>query len=192
MARLGQTEHLRGYHRAAVVYVSSDALGTPVVVPVEIVRLLIPIRGGLPDHPSGFLSGCTNRQIMKAGGTERLFSLLKAGTLLVEAAEFDTWYRSQQALGKWPSQRQRTKRGRGRPIRQTDRIRNAILACVNDGAWTASSDSIADLERKLGERGQTDVPSPDTLARLVDRLFAETSNSALRRKSRARPSVRTD
>ncbi len=46
--------------------------------------------------------------------------------------------------------------------------------------------SIPRLRRHLLELGHSDVPSEDTLARLVDELYTETGEPAFRRAKRSR------
>jgi hypothetical protein len=111
-------------------------------------------------------------------------ALLTVGILVVREGEFMPWYRSERSKGKWPSQRSRLKRGGGRPTKQTEAIRNAILELVREGAWNGKA-SIAKLHRLFVNSGRTDVPSPDTLARLVDRLRHETGEPGFLRPTRS-------
>jgi hypothetical protein len=129
---------------------------------------------------------------MEAGGDEALYWLLKAGVLVVEVAEFHAWYHSERERGKWPSQRSRAKPRQGRATKQTDALRNSVLAMVHDGKWNAETDTIAELGKLLGGPRKIDVPSVDTLARLVDNLFKETGEPGLHRKLRSRPIRRSD
>jgi hypothetical protein len=62
---------------------------------------------------------------------------------------------------------------------------NAVLGFVHHEEWRAQ-DGIAKLHRKLAASGRAGVPSPDTLARFVDRLHRETGDPALSRSVRAR------
>jgi hypothetical protein len=134
----------------------------PVMVPVNVVKRLITSRGGLPDHP-------IRPSIKTAKGNEKLFALLTVGLLVVRASDFDIWYRSERAKGKWTSQRSKSKIGNGRPTKQTEPLRNAVLALVHDRKWSGE-DRITTLHHLLVASGRSEVPSQDTLARLVDQL----------------------
>jgi hypothetical protein len=92
----------------------------PVFLPRDVLTRMIPARGTLPDH--------TIRPSIKiAGGNAKILKLLELGILLVGAEEFDIWYRSEQVKGKWPSQRSGLKKRKGRPSKQTDALRNAVI-----------------------------------------------------------------
>src|SRR5260221_9211147 len=102
---------------------------------------------------------------------------LTSGFLVVRANDFDAWYRSERAKCKWPSQRHSQRSSIGRPSTQSDAVRNGGIGLVRDGKWTAK-DGIAMVRRLLVEDSSaSEVPSPDTLARLVDRLHWETGES---------------
>ena len=73
----------------------------------------------------------------------------------------------------------------GRPLKQSERLRNAILALVRDGQWSGRA-SLKELERLLSAAGYADLPSSDTLGRMVDQLFRETGIRQLRRIKRRR------
>ena len=64
-------------------------------------------------------------------------------------------------------------------------MRNAIIALARDGKWRAE-DGIAKLHRLLCVSGRYDVPSPDTLARVVDELHQETGEPEYFRPKRSR------
>lgn len=72
----------------------------PVTVPVSVVARLISTRGSLPDHPI--------RPTIKTAEGDAV------GVLVIRASDFDVWYRSDRAKGKWPSQRSRLKLFGGR------------------------------------------------------------------------------
>lgn len=149
----------------------------PTSVPVPVIKRLILSRGTLPDHPI--------RPSMKtAEGNENLFALLTIGLLVVRASDFDAWYHSERAKGRWPSQRAKGKKN-GRPTRQTEALENAVLALVNDLKWSGK-DRITTLYRLLVASGLSDVPSPDTVARLVDQLHRKTGDMKLLRVARVR------
>jgi hypothetical protein len=146
------------------------------LVPKIVLGRLIPIRGCLPDHP---------RVSMKTvGGDGKLYRALNAGLLIVSQSDFNTWYRQERDKGRWPSQRLRLRVG-GRPSKQTAALRTAVVKQMREGA-----SSIAELRRRLLDFGRTDVPSQDTLARLVDRLQAETGEAEFLRRKR-KPRART-
>jgi len=149
----------------------------PVAVPVNVVKRLIASRGSLPDHP-------IRPSIETADGNQKLFALLTVGLLVVRTSDFDVWYQSERAKGRWPSQRSKLKIN-GRPTKQTDRLRNAVLALVHDHKWSGK-DPISALDRMLVASGYSEAPSQDTLARLVDHLHRETGEVGLLRITRAR------
>jgi hypothetical protein len=60
-----------------------------------------------------------------------------------------------------------------------------VIALAHHKKWRGR-DGIAKLHRLLVDTGQMDVPSQDTLARLVARMHRETGDPALSRKVRAR------
>jgi hypothetical protein len=151
----------------------------PFAVPVTVVKRLIASRGSLPDHP-------IRLSIKTAGGNEKLLALLTVGNLAVQASDFDLWYQSERAKGRWPSQRSKLKIN-GRPTKQSEPLRNAVLALVNDLKWN-SKDRITTLHRLLVASGRSDVPSRDTVARLVDQLHRETGDMRLLRVTRVRAS----
>jgi hypothetical protein len=154
----------------------------PLRVPVSVLRRLIAPRKSLPDHP-------IRPSIRAAKGNEKLLGSLTSGLLVVRANDFDVWYRSERAKGKWPSQKHSTRSGIGRPTTQSDAVRNRVIRLVRDGKWTGR-DSIATLRRLLVEASEASgggkVLSPDTLARLVSQLHSETGESELFRAKRSR------
>jgi hypothetical protein len=152
----------------------------PVAVPVSILKRLITSRCGLPDHP-------IRPSIRTAEGDEKLFALLTVGLLVVWASDFDAWYGSERAKGKWASQRSKSKNGSGRPTKQTEGLRRAILTLVHDLKWTGEA-GVTTLRHLLVASGRSDVPSPDTLARLVDQLHRETGEAGVLRIRRRKRS----
>jgi hypothetical protein len=149
-----------------------------VVVPVGVLNGLMTSRGGLPDH-------AYRPSIKTAGGDEGLLALLTTGLLVVRTMEFEVWYRSERAKGRWASQRARKKKPEGRPSKQTEALRNAIFGLVRDLKWNGKA-GITALHNLVVISGRSDIPSPDTLARLVDRMHQETGEAELRRTARAR------
>ncbi len=136
----------------------------PTVVPVNVLRRLISPRGALPDHP-------IRPSMETAEGDEKLFALLTVGLLVVRASDFDIWYRSERAKGKWPSQRSKLKVRDGRPSIQTEALRNAVLALVHDLKWNGK-DGIMSLHRLLVASRSYKAPSPDNSSglRILRRL----------------------
>ncbi len=155
-----------------------DALGKPVVVPQSVLRRMITSHGSLQDDP-------IRPSLATAEGNEKLFRLLTVGILLIRADDFAVWYESDHAKGKWPSQRSKSKIGNGRPTKQTEVLRNAVLALVRDGKWNGEI-GITELRGLLVAAGRDDVPSTDTLRRMVDQLHHETGDTGLFRKVPAR------
>jgi hypothetical protein len=151
----------------------------PTVVPISVVkRLITTSRGSLPDQPI--------RPSLKATeDNQKLLALLISGLLAIRMSDFDVWYRSERHKGKWPSQRSMLKSHNGRPTKQTEALSGAILALVYAGTWNGKA-SFTKLHQLLVDSGRPDVPSPDTLVRLVDQLHRETGNAALFRIARAR------
>jgi hypothetical protein len=152
--------------------------GKPQRVPISVLKRLIKSRGSLTDSP-------IRPSIKAAEGDGRLLSLLKAGTLVIRKRDFDAWYRLDRDKGKWPSQRLKKKVGVGRPTKQTLGLRNAILAMVRDDKWNGEA-GITALRRLVLSSGRRDVPSHETLTRLVDQLHRETGEPNLLRKAPAR------
>jgi hypothetical protein len=151
---------------------------TPMKVPVNVLKRLITRRGSLSDRPIRLSIKTTDRN-------EGLFLLLRFGLLVVRTSDFNTWYRSDRAKGKWPSQRSKSKNSNGRPTKQTEAIRNAILVLARSGAWHRKA-GIPRLRRLLVASDRSDVPSVDTLERLVEQLHRETGEPELWRNPRAR------
>ena len=152
---------------------AQPAIREPVVLPRQLLGRLITTRGCFPDHPI--------RPSMKtAGGDKAIHELLNTGIILVRSKEFETWYRSERDKGRWPSQHSRLKKT-GRPSTQNKGLRDAVIEALREGKT-----SIAALRRRLETAGRTDVPSLDTLARLVDQLHRETGEPELFRKSSRR------
>lgn len=164
------------------VYIFSDnqteineSSRVPLILSTAVVSKMIRSRGSLPDH-------AIRPSLRLAGGSEKLFKLLKEGVLLVHVEEFNKWYRSERAKRIWASQRSRSKPKRGRPSKQTDdALRNAVLNALRE-----KRTSVAELRRRLVACGRTDVPSVDTLERLVEQLQRETGRSELYRVKRVR------
>jgi hypothetical protein len=153
----------------------------PQRVPPEILKRVLPVRGGLPDHPTHIY-----RQALDGQSDDSLVSLLQHGELAVRRSDFIEWYEQKRSRGNWPSQNNKAARPRprGRPTKDNESLLNAILALGQSGTWRAS-DGIAQLRRLLTERGYRS-PGRDTVAKMVDRLFRLTGKPALRRQVRTR------
>jgi hypothetical protein len=156
----------------------------PQPVPPELLKRVLPVRGGLPDHPTH-----VRRAVATDGPNEdSLVFLLRYGQLVVRQFDFVHWYKHQRAKGSWSSQANKVSSPRGRPTKDTGSLRNTILALVHDGAWQAT-DGIPKLRRLLVERGHK-PPSGDTLGRAVDRLHRLMGETSLRRTVRKPPERR--
>jgi hypothetical protein len=145
----------------------------PQRVPPEILKLVMPVRGGLPDHPTHL------RGLSAADGQrdDSLIGLLRRGQLVVRERK--------RRSGVWPSQAKRLAPRRGQPTKNTESLRTAISAVVHDEAWRAT-DGMPKLRRLLIERGY-EPPSDDTLGRVVDKLYRLMGETALRRSVRRPP-----
>jgi hypothetical protein len=145
----------------------------PVIVSTALLKSLVTTRNAFPDHP---IQSWAKTSMRIAGGDKKLYWLLKAGIMLLRSEEFDIWYRKERARGRWPSQAPRVRKI-GRPSVGTRGLKNAIIEALHQ-----RKTGMAELRRRLEADGRTDVPSPDTLARLVDQLHRETGKPELLRK----------
>ncbi len=151
----------------------------PVRVPIGVAKRLIGFRRSFPEH-------CIRPMITTAGGDQKLLVQLTKGRLAIRESEFSAWYRLERAKGIWPSQRSRAKPKFGRPTKQTELLRNAVLALLHDKTWS-SKVGIARLRRLLVKGDSlAAVPSPDTLERFIDKLYVETGDPDLFRRRRPR------
>jgi hypothetical protein len=180
-------EHAAQRIRAAVcdgelpLYVRSNADLQPVLLHPNVIGRLMAVRGGLPEHP-------IRPSLKTVYGDTRLLKLLSSGRLLLCRHDFEAWYKSERRKGRWPSQRLRNKRRGGRPSKITASLRKAVADALGKRRG-----SIAELRRRLIASGRTDVPSADTLERLVDQLHRETGRPEFyrfKRSRRRRPGVR--
>jgi hypothetical protein len=159
------------------VYVMTEN-SEPVVVSTGVLAILPKSRGGLGD--------VSPRVPLKiAHESEALFRKLTTGYLVVRETDFSAWYEAEHAHGRWESQRSRKKIHGGRPPKQTPSLENTILRLVRDEEWRADA-PISILYRILVEKS-FDPPSPDTLARLIDRLHLKTGEPRLYRSKRRPP-----
>jgi hypothetical protein len=150
----------------------------PMALPVTILAQLITTRGSLSDHP-------IRPSLITTAGAAKLLHLLTKGILTIRTSDFEAWYRSERAKGKWPSQPSKSNpRRAGRPTKRTEGLRNGVIKLVRDGQWSGKK-SVPELRRLLGALGNI-APSVDTIARLVDQLHSETGESDYRRNKRRR------
>jgi hypothetical protein len=158
------------------VYVKSCSDPTPLLVPPDVIARLMVVRGGLPDHPI--------RPTLKiVGGNERLLRVLQTGTLLVREKEFASWYNAERRRSRWPSQQSSKKsRSAGRPTKMTAALQRAVADALRGHLDV----SVAQLRRMLLASGRSDVPSVDTLERLLGQLYRETGDPRFFRAKRRR------
>jgi hypothetical protein len=151
---------------------------TPVQIPVAVLkRLFVPLKT-LPDHAI--------RATLKAIGDPKLYVMLLSGRLVVQRGEFERWYVADRRKGEWPSQTaQHTGKHRGRPTKQSERLKAAIITLVEQKRWDRSR-PFTKLAVLLEEEGQVAVPSVDTLRRLIRRIAAEDGDTRLHRSIRAK------
>ena len=165
---------LRVYVFSSLLIRSNDIVAEPEVVPTKILERLISPRGMLPDH-------AIRPSLKTTSGDAKTLALLDKGVLLVRTREFNIWYRSQHAKGRWASQHSRKKPKQGRPSTHSGPLRNAVL-----NAMRKDKLSIAELHRRLKGAGHEELPSVDTLGRVVDELYCETGEPELLRNKRSR------
>ena len=160
------------------VYLARQDQKTPgcTRIPCEVLERLMLVRGSLPDYP-------IRPSIKACSGDRSLALLLRTGPLVVEESEFNRWVAAERNKGRWPSQRSRKKPRTGRPTKATGDLRDALLELIRVGAWN-STQPITELRHWLIMLGKK-VPSADTLIRLVNSLYVETGDPALRRRKRA-------
>ncbi len=155
----------------------------PVVLSTEVLKSLVTTRNTFPDRP---IQSWAKASMRIAGDDKKLYWLLKAGIMLLRTQEFDIWYRKERAQGRWPSQNEKVTKI-GRPSIGTQGLKDAVIAALRE-----RKTGVAELRRRLEVDGRTDVPSPDTLARLVDQLHRETGRPELLRKRSRRRQTRAE
>lgn len=142
-------------------------------VPVAVLQRMITARGALPDR---------HRVSLKAaGGNPILFNALNYGILVVKDEDFRAWYEKERDKGRWPSQATKLVKV-GRPSKQSERLKNAVAAILA----TAPGTNVADIHRQLLKQGFSEVPSVDTIGRLVRKLGLETGDPKYRRLQKTR------
>ena len=139
----------------------------PMPVPKELLGHVF-VKGRLP-------ATFAIRPSRKLAGNDKLFALLNCGYLVVREGDFKRWLRSEHRRRRWPSQNLSEVQTRpvGRPNMVNPRLRNAILEIARDQVWMGDRQPITSLHRLLNDKG-LDVPSVDTIARIVDELSALT------------------
>lgn len=155
----------------------------PTPVPKELLRHVF------VQDSKGRLSGTIAiRPSRKLAGNDRLFALLNRGHLVVRESEFRRWVRLERCKRRWPSQKTAhasPKRNPvGRPSKRNGQLKAAIAKIAGEKAWNGDR-PLTELHRLLSER-DLDVPSVDTLGRMVDERFAEAGEPGLRRRRRVR------
>ena len=158
------------------IYAKGNSDPQPVMIPADVVGRLIPVRGGLPEH-------AIRPNLKTTGGDPRLLKVLSSGVLLVRQDDFGAWYKSERRKGRWSSQRLRKEAPEGRPSRVNNVLRDAVANALRE-----RKRSPAELRRDLIASGSPDVPSVDTLERLIDRLYRETGRPEFFRNKRRRRS----
>ena len=116
--------------RRSVKAITTDA----VIVPPVVLKRLIAVRGYLPDR-------AVRPSLKTVDGDLRLYNLLCTGGLFVDAREFENWYRSEKAKGRWQSQDQRKTPAVGRPTRQNKSLEEGVIAHVQSGHWHGKNQS---------------------------------------------------
>jgi hypothetical protein len=150
----------------------ADGACRPLHVPIDVLKRLHRVQGGLPDHPTrvpfNLLRG-------DAVGSD-LFAALSASALHVRRAEFVAWYEKERRKRRWLSQAGSGEPRIGRPSKQTDELLTSIEALTGQGSWSAS-DGIAKLVRLLISKG---APDRYLVRRAVQRLFEKTGDLVYR------------
>jgi hypothetical protein len=146
-------------------------------VPIDLIKRVITLRGNLPDH-SFRLSGRASNSYYE------LRKLLRVGLLVVRKDDFERLYCSELAKSKWPSQQSSSKPKIGRPAKYSSELKSDILQFASESE--NGKITISALHRWLVKNRRRNVPSQDTLARLVDQIHSETGEPGLSRPKRRR------
>jgi hypothetical protein len=80
------------------------------------------------------------------------------------------------------AQHGKKKRGAGRPTKMTAALRSAVTDALRERGQV----SVAELHRTLIASGRSDIPSIDTLERLLNQLYRETGDPHFFRAKRRR------
>jgi hypothetical protein len=155
----------------------------PEHLPSKVVELIIPVRGGLPDNPT--------RVTRSPSVCSLMLRRIENGSLVVNAREFESWYKAERRRKRWPPQKGgEAPRRRGRP--PTDNIWEGwIKAIVEKGLWSAQQ-PVADLLRLIErnadslwlQAGKDAPPKKDAISQIVNRIFDETGDDRFRRQKR--------
>ncbi|HEX2257943.1 MAG TPA: hypothetical protein VHG92_14830 [Afifellaceae bacterium] len=86
-----------------------DCCPRPIPVPLEVLKDLRPLRGGLPDGVDQLNHSLIRRGVLN----EALFARIIASKLVVNASEFARWYSRERERGLWPSQHMRKRAAPG-------------------------------------------------------------------------------
>lgn len=136
-------------------------------VPLDLLKRMISVRGGFPDHAVHPRRIFSNNQIVP-----ELLAALSTSALYVDHEKFEAWCKEVRKKRKWPSQRSRSKKNPiGRPLKHSG-LHTSIAELVNAGEWDAKQNFIADLGRLLDSRGLK--VSRQTVKRAVIQLHRET------------------
>ena len=155
------------------VHVFTQAIaGRPLHVPIDILKRLPKVHGGLPDHAIGLPFNLLRNNTVAS----ELFAALSASALHVRRAEFVAWYEKERRKRRWLSQAGSGESRIGRPSKQTDKLLTSIEALTGEGTWSAR-DGIARLVRLLTSKG---APNRYLVRRAVQRLFEITGDLAYR------------
>jgi hypothetical protein len=155
-----------------VVIAEGGSLLAPTILDPRLLACVIGLsRGRMTDHVLQ-MAGRTNEETPGTSNLpadlRTLAGKLEGARLLVSKQEFEKWLAAEKAKRLWPSQKvaKTGKPPRGRTRKDRDLWFNQIERLLNDGTWTFVK-SIPALRRALVENGQINVPSEDTLARIV-------------------------
>jgi hypothetical protein len=144
----------------------------PIVVPIDVLRLMPKIRDGLPDRPVRPPFNLMRDRMVEPD----LFAALSTSSFHSSRLEFDVWYKREKRKGRWLSQRESGQPRLGRPSKITSELLESITARRAENSWCASY-GIAALVRLLVSKG---APNRNLLRRAVQQLFEETGDPAYR------------
>jgi hypothetical protein len=146
----------------------ADGARRPLPVPIDILKRLRKVHGGLPDHAIRLQLNLLRDNAVAS----ELFAALSASALHLRRAEFVAWYEKQKRKRRWLSQAGSREPRIGRPSKQTDKLLTSIEALTSEGTWSAR-DGIAKLVKLLTSRG---APNRYLVRRAVQRLFEKTGD----------------
>jgi hypothetical protein len=146
----------------------ADGACRPLHVPIDILKRLSKVHGGLPDHATRLPFNL----LRDSAVASELFAALSASALHVTRVEFVAWYDKEKRKRRWLSQAGSREPRIGRPSKQTDKLFTSIEALTSEGTWSARY-GIAKLVRLLISRG---APNRFLVRRAVQRLFEKTGD----------------